>query len=421
MAIGHLSVKVGKAGKAAPHAAYISRIGKYADRVERGEQLEATGYGNMPAWAAHNPLHFWEAADRHERANGSTYREHELALPRELSPDQRRELVEDWIAQEIGTSYAYQYAIHNPKSADGQEQPHAHLMFSERKLDGVERDPEQFFKRYNAKNPEKGGAKKDNTGKDRATRKEELKAQRTRWGDKVNVHLLWAGESARVDMRSYKDRGLDIQPEPKMSPAQWRNPVKRAEVLEHREANAELAKAKRDLNRLVPDLKKTLAAAKEKANPRATPEAIKREWEKYLNAADNALKAERTHRRDAYEKAYRVWSDCHKTEPERPFDGWTILDKLAGKPKKFEKAHEQWEGEEKRLRFAKIDAERANKENLPNAVQLANTWMEEQKPELYKEWQRIKALEDKAREDQIKAEVQQRRQQRNIRDNGKGR
>lgn len=48
MAIGRLSMKVGKAGKAGPHAAYIAREGQYADRLERGEKLEATEAGNMP-------------------------------------------------------------------------------------------------------------------------------------------------------------------------------------------------------------------------------------------------------------------------------------------------------------------------------------------------------------------------------------
>ena len=92
MAIGRLSMKVGKAGKAGPHAAYIAREGQYADRLERGEKLEATAAGNMPAWAQSNPLAFWQAADAFERTNGTTYREMEIALPRELSTDQRAAL-----------------------------------------------------------------------------------------------------------------------------------------------------------------------------------------------------------------------------------------------------------------------------------------------------------------------------------------
>ena len=38
--------------------------------------------------------------------------------------------------------------------------PHAHLMISERANDGIERSREQWFKRYNSKEPEKGGARK---------------------------------------------------------------------------------------------------------------------------------------------------------------------------------------------------------------------------------------------------------------------
>ncbi|KVT43083.1 hypothetical protein WK53_17065 [Burkholderia ubonensis] len=94
-------MKVGQAGKAGPHAAYIARAGQYAHRLGQGEQLEATGAGNLPAWAA-NPLVFWQAADAHERANGTTYREMALALPRELAPDQRAKLVRAFVAQELG-------------------------------------------------------------------------------------------------------------------------------------------------------------------------------------------------------------------------------------------------------------------------------------------------------------------------------
>lgn len=123
-------MKVGKAGKAGPHAAYIAREGQYADRLERGEKLEATEAGNMPAWAQSNPQAFWQAADAFERKNGTTYREMEIALPRELDADQRAALVREFVRQEIGDRHAYQWAIHTPTAADGQEQPHVHLMFS---------------------------------------------------------------------------------------------------------------------------------------------------------------------------------------------------------------------------------------------------------------------------------------------------
>ena len=68
MAIARLSVKVGKAGKAAPHSEYIDRDEEKKLKQEQAEtDLEHSAYGNMPKWAEHNPIAFWEAADLYER------------------------------------------------------------------------------------------------------------------------------------------------------------------------------------------------------------------------------------------------------------------------------------------------------------------------------------------------------------------
>lgn len=257
MAIGRLSMKVGKAGKAGPHAAYIAREGQYANRLERGEKLEATEAGNMPAWAQSNPLAFWQAADAYERKNGTTYREMEIALPRELDAEQRAALVREFVRQEIGDRHAYQWAIHVPTAADGGEQPHVHLMFSERQRDGIERDPEQYFKRYNAKAPEKGGARKGygpSAGQTltKAERAAELKELRGRWEAMCNAHLERAGVEQRIDMRSHAERGTGLEPERKQLPSQWRGQG-RDNVIEFRQARAELAEARQELARAVPD------------------------------------------------------------------------------------------------------------------------------------------------------------------------
>lgn len=260
MAIGRLSMKVGKAGKAGPHAAYIARDGQYANRLERGERLEATESGNMPAWAEGQPQAFWQAADAFERSNGTTYREMEIALPRELDAPQRIELAREWVRQEIGDRHAYQWAIHVPTAADGGEQPHLHLMFSERQRDGIERDPDQYFKRYNAKAPEKGGARKGygpNAGQTltRSERAADLKELRGRWQEMANQHLERAGIEARIDMRSHADRGLDYAPEAKQLPSQWRDQEQRGQVLEYRAARGEQQRAGAELRQAVPDLR----------------------------------------------------------------------------------------------------------------------------------------------------------------------
>lgn len=235
MAIARLSVKTGGVGKASAHAEYIDRDGKY--EKQKNDDLEYAAYGNMPKWAEENSNLFWQSADLYERKNGSTYREYEIALPRELNQEQRLELIQDFIQQEIGTKYPYQLAIHNPKAMDGLEQPHAHLMFNERLQDGIERDPEQYFKRYNGKAPEKGGAKKDNTGKDYKTRKNEIKDLRQRWEDMSNLHLERAGLDTRIDMRSYKDQGIDKAPEKKLLPSQAKDPVIREALMQSRQSD----------------------------------------------------------------------------------------------------------------------------------------------------------------------------------------
>lgn len=210
MAVGRLNVRAGKKGKASPHAMYIAREEKYAKPDDDLEKLEFVGVGNMPEWAKDKPNFFWKMSDEHERVNGTSYREHVISLPRELTPDQRHDLILDWIEQEIGDKHAYQYAIHNPLASDGNEQPHCHLMFCERELDGIERAPDQYFKRYNSKNPERGGAKKANTGMKPADRRTDLLAQRGRWEDTCNKHLELANSKARINMKSYKSAGINF-------------------------------------------------------------------------------------------------------------------------------------------------------------------------------------------------------------------
>jgi hypothetical protein len=260
MATYHCTVKVGGRGAAASHAEYIERAGRYSGEVARRyEDIEASGHGNMPAWAAHNPAHFWRAADEHERANGATYREIEVALPRELDPVQRRALVEDFVHQEIGDRHAYSWAIHCPRAAiEGGEQPHAHIMYSERTRDGIERDPAQTFKRYNAKAPEKGGCRKDSAGTE-----ERLQATRQRWAEVQNRHLAEHGHAARVDHRSLAEQGVGRMPEKHLGPDRARalDAAEVSAILERRAAEGVAERAQRAVS--IIDLSGDLQAALE--------------------------------------------------------------------------------------------------------------------------------------------------------------
>ena len=146
MAIYHLSVKTGSriGGQSAKAKSdYIEREGKYEkDR----DELAYSESGNMPEWAEDDPQKYWEAADAHERANGSLFKEVEFALPVELDDGQQRELASSFAVDLTGGErLPYTMAIHR----GGGDNPHAHLMISERGLDGHARDAEQWFKRAN--------------------------------------------------------------------------------------------------------------------------------------------------------------------------------------------------------------------------------------------------------------------------------
>lgn len=302
MATAHFSIKTGKAGKGTPHAEYIARVGKYAQRLEQGEKLEMTESGNMPKWAQGNPILFWQAADQYERKNGYVYREHEIALPRELNAEQRAELVREWVAQELGEQHAYTWAIHNKTALDGGEQPHVHLMFSERMNDGIERDPEQYFKRYNAKYPERGGAKKHNVQGTATERKAALKEMRGRWEQMHNSHIdrhipgnnlrnASRNHRAKISMKSLAEQGIERKAEPHMTPSE--------SAAKHREVAARNAAA-HDVRNVQIERAAALDAKRKEATEKAMRMA--KIIERAYKGASNVL-AERQEQRQAAEQA----------------------------------------------------------------------------------------------------------------------
>jgi hypothetical protein len=213
----HFQINTGAKGEALEHGQYIQREGPFTE--ERYGEVAARGVANMPAWARENPAAFWKASDEFERANGNTYREYELALPRELSRPEQVALVQRFAEQELGAKRPYQWAIHLSTASDGKEQPHVHLMFSDRQHDGIERGPEQFFKRYNAKNPERGGARKFSYGADKEEAARTYEGIRERWANVQNLALEQAGVEARVDHRSLAAQGIHREPEVHRGPA----------------------------------------------------------------------------------------------------------------------------------------------------------------------------------------------------------
>ena len=175
MAVYHIKVGFGsRAGgqSAAAKSEYIERDGRYErDR----DELEHRESGHMPAWAEDDPRAYWQAAD-----SGG-----------------RRELAGAFAERVCaGERLPYTLAIHRG-GADGAN-PHAHLMFSERGHDGIARPAAQWFKRHNAKAPEKGGARKSRAAK----AGDWLATTRQTWEQTANRALEQAGREARIDRLS---------------------------------------------------------------------------------------------------------------------------------------------------------------------------------------------------------------------------
>lgn len=215
MSTYHCSIKHGSKGNGACAVAkhdYVSRVGKYADKQDHVYNES----GNMPEWAQDNPRAFWEATDEHERANGRLYTEIDLALPRDYSLEEHKKML-DGLVEEHLKGHPYTLNIHNPPAAiDGEEQPHAHIIFSERKLDGIERDKEQFFMRANKTEPEKGGCAKDRTWNDR----DKVQAVRESWELHHNKRVF---DVDRISCKSLKDQGIDREPEQHLGPKKSRS------------------------------------------------------------------------------------------------------------------------------------------------------------------------------------------------------
>ena len=200
MAVFHLKASFGsRAGgqSAVAKSDYIEREGRYE---KDGEELEHKEHGNMPEWAEDDPGAYWEAADEHERANGRLYSEVQFALPKELGEAGRRELAGEF-AERVCSKERLPYTLAIHRGGANGENPHAHLMFSERGHDGIERDAEQWFRRYNRKAPEKGGARKSREAK----AGDWLEKTRKAWEQTANRALERAGLAERIDGRSLAD------------------------------------------------------------------------------------------------------------------------------------------------------------------------------------------------------------------------
>lgn len=208
---------------ASSHADYIKREGKYSPEYQKENEIvlpksyEDLIYKedfNMPEFGKENSTLFWTASEQFERSNGRTYTQFEISLPHEINDEDNIKLIKEFSNEIFTNKFPYTLAVHKkPSSKKDTDNIHAHIMFCERELDGIERNPIQFFKRANLKNPELGGTKKNRQWHDINM----PKIYRVKWANFINKDLekrgieLISPETLKKQREEYLRKGDQLK------------------------------------------------------------------------------------------------------------------------------------------------------------------------------------------------------------------
>lgn len=206
MAIYNLRVEPDRGRSAVYRYEYTLRVNDFS--WEKNSKYDDFLFGqnvNMPDFASEDPKLFWESCENYERANANTFRTIDFSLPTELSDEENIELAAKFAEELFGDKFVYSMAVHSkPSGVQSIQNIHCHIMFSERKLDGIERDSKEFFKRFNRKNPQLGGCEKT----DEWTEYSKLYYIRQTWERIANEKLQEKGLE-KISCRSLYAQRLD--------------------------------------------------------------------------------------------------------------------------------------------------------------------------------------------------------------------
>lgn len=135
-----------------------------------------------------------EAAEK--RVDAQVYREFEFALHRELTDEQNIALAREFVQDQICVhGMAAQMNFHfDVDEETGDEKPHCHVVATMRKLTETGFGPKE--REWNAK--------------------PFLCELREKWEEYSNTHLKLHGHDIQIDHRSNQERGIEMEPQPKM-------------------------------------------------------------------------------------------------------------------------------------------------------------------------------------------------------------
>ena len=155
---------------------------------------------NAPAWAVERypsgdegSERLWNDIEAREnehsrRATAVLAKELEFSLPVELTHEEQVALARDFITTSVAArGYTADWVVH---AKDGN--PHVHMMYTERALSD---EDGRWGNKIRVPN-----------------RRRQLLELRAEWAMEANRHLALAGHEERIDHRSHKDRGLELEP-----------------------------------------------------------------------------------------------------------------------------------------------------------------------------------------------------------------
>ena len=207
MATFYYEMSIGNAGHSLAKFEYITRTGKYQYSAsgEIKEDLIYKESSNMPSWASGKTdggydmksATFWNEADLSKEK--VPFKQITMALPNELSYEENIAIMQQYMKTHF-EGYPYTMAIHDKEATltDGERNIHAHIMFSERKIDVTREEPDRisYFKRSSVK---KDGTKTGGYLKSREFKpKEKLIELRKNWESIINEEYRKRGMTERV-------------------------------------------------------------------------------------------------------------------------------------------------------------------------------------------------------------------------------
>ncbi len=216
MAIYHLSMKpIARSSGRSAVASAAYRAGERLENERDGlihdftrregiEHAEIVIPHDVEAEWAKDRAALWNAAELAEnRKDARVAREFEIALPHELTAEQRFEATRTF-AQDLADRYgaAVDVAIHTPHGRTDVRNHHAHLLMTTRAVGPKGFLDKTFLEREN----------KWLLGRDLPTAQMQLCDIRQSWEQIANERLAAAGLDLRIDHRSHQERGLEIEP-----------------------------------------------------------------------------------------------------------------------------------------------------------------------------------------------------------------